>query len=152
MRRFVPVHLVVVALAATSLLAISSVGSAGAAAGVPRAIVHTVMIENTKLGPVLANSKGRTLYISVNDTTRGKSSCTGECAAVWPPLHITAKPTYGTGVKASMFTVITRTDHTKQLAVNGKPLYTFISDTTAKQTTGEGVNGFFAVRPNGTKY
>ena len=101
---------------------------------------------------MLANSKGRTLYISVNDKTRGKSSCTGECAVIWPPLHITGKPTFGTGLKASIFTVITRSDHTKQLAVNGKPLYTFMSDTNAKQTTGENVNGFFAVRPNGTKY
>jgi predicted lipoprotein with Yx(FWY)xxD motif len=152
MGRFVPVHFVVVALTATSLIAMSSVGLAGAAAGTPRAVVHTVVIESTKLGPALANSKGLTLYISVNDKTRGKSSCTGECAVVWPPLHITAKPTYGPGVKASMFTVITRADHTKQLAENGKPLYTFLSDTKAKQATGEGVNGFFAVRPNGTKY
>ncbi len=152
MRRFVPVSLVVVVLAATALLATSSGGSAGAAASAPRAVTHTVIIENTKLGPVLANSKGRTLYISVNDKTRGKSSCTGECAVIWPPLHITTKPTYGAGLKASLFTVITRSDHTKQLAVNGKPLYTFMSDTKAKQTTGEGVAGFFAVRPNGTKY
>jgi predicted lipoprotein with Yx(FWY)xxD motif len=151
MRRFVPVNLVVVALAATSGVAIASGGSAGAAVVKPHAVVHTVIIESAKLGPVLANSKGRTLYISVNDKTRGKSSCTGECAVIWPPLHITGKPTYGPGVKASLFTVITRTDHTKQLAVNGKPLYTFMSDTGAKQTTGEGVNGFFAVRPNGTK-
>jgi len=152
MRRIVQGHLVVVALAATSLIAISSEGSAGAAAGTPHAVAHTVIVESTKLGPVLANSKGRTLYISVNDKTRGKSSCTGECAVVWPPLHIAGKPTYGPGVKASMFTIITRSDHTKQLAVNGKPLYTFESDTQAKQTSGEGVNGFFAVRPNGTKY
>ena len=152
MRRFVPVQLVVVALAATSLIAISSVASAGAAARAPRAVVHTVIIENAKLGPVLANSKGLTLYISVNDKLRGKSSCTGECAVIWPPLHTTTKPTYGAGLKASLFTVITRSDHTKQLAVNGKPLYTFMNDTKAKQTTGEGVNGFFAVRPNGTKY
>ena len=151
MRRFVPVQLVVVALAATSLIAISSVAS-GAAARAPRAVVHTVIVENAKLGPVLANSRGLTLYISVNDKLRGKISCTGECAVIWPPLHITTKPTYGAGLKASLFSVITRSDHTKQLAVNGKPLYTFMNDTKAKQTTGEGVNGFFAVRPNGTKY
>jgi predicted lipoprotein with Yx(FWY)xxD motif len=152
MRRFVPISLVAVALTTSSLLAISLTGSAGGAVATSRATVHTVMIESTKLGPVLANSKGHTLYISVNDKTRGKSSCTGECAMIWPPLHITHKPTYGPGVKASLFTVITRADHTKQLAVNGKPLYTFISDTKPKQTTGEGVNGFFAVRPNGKKY
>jgi predicted lipoprotein with Yx(FWY)xxD motif len=110
------------------------------------------MIETTALGKVLANSKGHTLYISINDKTPGKSSCTGECAVAWPPLHVTGKPTYGPGVKASMFKVITRADHTKQLAVNGKPLYTWFQDTKPKEATGEAVNGFYAVHPNGTRY
>ena len=152
MRRSMPLRLVTVTVTAASLLAISVAATAGATTSVPRAVAHTVIIEHTKLGPVLANSKGFTLYISVGDKTKGKSSCTGYCAAIWPPLHVTGKPTFGTGLKASMFTVITRADHTKQLAVNGKPLYTFVSDTKAAQTSGEGVNGFFAVRPNGTKY
>jgi predicted lipoprotein with Yx(FWY)xxD motif len=51
-----------------------------------------------------------------------------------------------------MFKVITRPDHTKQRTVNGQPLYLFESDTKAKQTKGEGVNGFFAVHPNGKRF
>jgi len=76
---------------------------------------------------------------------------------------IRQRPCTGSTVRRSEFALlqtvgvcnnvfVTRSDHTKQLAVNGKPLYTFMSDTKAKQTTGEGVAGFFAVRPNGTKY
>ncbi len=126
----------------------SSVGSAGAAANAP-VVVRTAIIENTKLGSVLANSKGRTLYISVNDTTPCKRSCTGECAVIWPRLHITGKPTYAPGIKASTLMVIVRGDHTTQLAVNGKPLSTFISDTKVAQTPGEGLNRFFALQPNG---
>jgi predicted lipoprotein with Yx(FWY)xxD motif len=152
MRRLIPVLLFAVALAATSLTAVSSAGSADAVTSAPRAAVYTVMIETAGLGKVLANSQGHTLYISVNDKTPDKSSCTGGCAAAWPPLHVTGKVTYGPGVKASMFKVITRADHTKQLAVNGKPLYTWIEDTKPKEATGEAVNGFYAVHPNGTRY
>jgi predicted lipoprotein with Yx(FWY)xxD motif len=152
MRRLMPVLLFVGALAATSLTAVSPAGTAGAVTNAPRTAVYTVMIETTPLGKVLANSKGYTLYISINDKTPDKSSCTGQCAVAWPPLHVTGKVTYGPGVKASMFKVITRSDHTKQLAVNGKPLYTWFQDTKPKEATGEDVNGFFAVHPNGTKY
>jgi Secreted repeat of unknown function len=38
-----------------------------------------------------------------------------------------------------MFSVITCTDGTKQLAVNGKPLYTFASDTKPGDVKGQGV-------------
>jgi len=152
MRRCIPILLFVVAPAATSLVATSPAASAGAVTIAPRAAVYTVMIETTALGKVLADSKGNTLYISINDKTPNKSSCTGACAVAWPPLHVTGKPTYGPGVKASMFKVITRADHTKQLAVNGKPLYTWFQDTKPKEATGEAVNGFYAVRPNGTRY
>jgi predicted lipoprotein with Yx(FWY)xxD motif len=152
MRRVIPVVLLAtVALAATSLSAVSSDGAAGAVTSSPHAVVYTVMIETARLGKVLANSKGHTLYVWTHDKL-GKSNCTGQCAVVWPPLHVSGKPTYGPGVKASMFKVITRPDHTKQLAVNGQPLYSFKSDTKPKQTSGEGVNGFFAVHPNGKRY
>ena len=101
---------------------------------------------------MLVNDKGLTLYVWDKDKTAGKSSCTGGCATIWPPVAVTGTPTYGTGVTASMFSVITRADGTKQLAVNGKALYTFSSDTKAKDVKGQGVGGFHAVQPNGTKY
>jgi predicted lipoprotein with Yx(FWY)xxD motif len=152
MRRLSPVLLFVVALAATSLPALSSAGSAGAVTRTPRTAAHTVVIETTALGKVLANGKGHTLYISIDDKTPGKSNCAGACAVAWPPLHVSGKPTFGPGVKASMFKVITRADHTKQLAVNGKPLYTWFQDTKPREATGEAINGFYAVHPNGTRY
>ena len=91
---------------------------------------------------VLVDDKGKTLYTSSGDTTPGTSSCTGACATTWPPLTVTAPPTYAAGVTPSKFTTITRSDGTKQLAYNGKPLYTFASDTAAGDTTGQGVGGF----------
>jgi hypothetical protein len=40
-----------------------------------------------KLGTVLVNSKGRTLYMFVRDK-RKKVTCVGSCAAAWPPVKL----------------------------------------------------------------
>jgi len=120
--------------------------------GTTSGAVPTVSIETTTLGKLLVDGKGLTLYIWDNDKTAGKSSCAGSCATIWPPVPVTGTPTYGAGVAASLFSVITRTDGTKQLAVNGKPLYTFASDKKAKDVTGQGIGGFHVVQPNGKKY
>jgi predicted lipoprotein with Yx(FWY)xxD motif len=102
----------------------------------------TVSTATTKLGTVLVDSEGKTLYTSSGDTKPGTSSCTGSCATIWPPLAVTGAATYGAGLTASKFTTITRSDGTKQLAYNGKPLYTFASDAKPGDTTGQGVGGF----------
>ena len=102
----------------------------------------TVAVATTKLGKVLVDANGMTLYTSSGDTSPGTSSCSGGCATIWPPLAVTGTATYGTGLSASKFTTITRSDGSKQLAYNGKPLYTFASDTAAGDTTGQGVGGF----------
>jgi predicted lipoprotein with Yx(FWY)xxD motif len=114
--------------------------------------VPTVSIRTASLGKVLVDKKGLTLYIWDKDATAGNSTCTGACSTVWPPVTVTAMHTYGARLTASMFSVIIRADGTKQLAVNGKPLYTFASDTKPGDVKGQGVNGFHAVRPDGTKY
>lgn len=102
----------------------------------------TVATATTKVGVTLVDSGGKTLYTSSGDTTPGASSCTGGCATIWPPLTVTGTPTYAAGLTASKFTTITRSDGTKQLAYNGKPLYTFASDAAPGDTTGQGVGGF----------
>jgi len=106
------------------------------------AATATVASAMTKLGVVLVDDKGMTLYTSSGDKTPGTSSCTGTCAKVWPPLTVTGTPTYAASLTASAFSTITRADGTTQLAYNGKPLYTFASDAAAGDTTGQGVGGF----------
>ena len=61
----------------------------------------TVNLHKTKLGAILVNSKGHTLYLFKKDRN-GKSSCTGSCATFWPPLLAHGKPTAGSGVKAAL--------------------------------------------------
>jgi predicted lipoprotein with Yx(FWY)xxD motif len=107
-----------------------------------------VSTATTKLGKVLVDSAGKTLYTSSGDTTPGSSSCTGGCATIWPPLAVTGTATYAAGLTASKFTTITRSDGTKQVAYNGKPLYTFASDSAPGDTTGQGVGGFVVATAN----
>ena len=95
--------------------------------------------QKTKIGNVLADPNGMTIYTFDKDK-KGKSACTGECAAYWPPVKAAAdaKPT-------GDLTVITRDDGTKQWADGGKPLYTYVKDKKQGDVTGDNVNGVWHV-------
>lgn len=68
------------------------------------------------------DAKGMTLYTYEKDPP-GKSACTGECAAIWPPALASA------GAKPlGEWTLIARDDGAQQWALSGKPLYTYIKD------------------------
>src|SRR5438445_4729391 len=119
-----------------------------AATSSPAAASATVLTaSNAALGKtILVNSAGLTLYTYGKDTA-GTSNCTGSCATVWPPLTPgSGAPTGGTGVTGTLAT-ITRSDGTKQVTYNGKPLYTFQSDSSAGMASGDGVNNFSAATP-----
>ncbi len=46
----------------------------------------TVRVRKTRLGKILVNSRGRTLYL-FNKDSGTKSACFGACATAWPPLR-----------------------------------------------------------------
>jgi predicted lipoprotein with Yx(FWY)xxD motif len=114
----------------------------------------TVGVANSSLGSILVNSQGRTLYLFKADVGT-KSACAGACATAWPPLLSTGKPTTGTGLTASKLRTITRSGGGRQVTYNGHPLYLFVKDTKAGQTTGQGVTAFgaawFALTPSGSQ-
>ena len=94
---------------------------------------------NSKLGTILANARGFTLYMFSKD--HGGSACSGSCASAWHPLlggSVVAK----NGVKASLLKLTTRSDGNKQATYNGHPLYTYSGDTRSGQTNGEGRSSF----------
>ncbi|ATB65564.1 COG4315 family predicted lipoprotein [Pseudomonas mosselii] len=87
----------------------------------------------------LVDKKGMTLYTFDKDTA-GKSVCNGDCATNWPPLKAE------TEAKAEGdWTVVTRDDGSSQWAYKGKPLYTFIKDKKAGETTGDGMKDVWHV-------
>lgn len=129
------------------------------AAGLSRAAAAThpsptVSTATTGLGRILVDSRGRTLYLFERDG-RGRSACTGACAAYWPPLLIRARPTAGQHAKQSLLGVIHRSDGTRQVTYAGHPLYRFVQDTRRGETTGQGLDQFgaewYVLAPAGSK-
>ncbi|MDP1849490.1 MAG: hypothetical protein Q8K79_16995 [Solirubrobacteraceae bacterium] len=117
----------------------------------PSARAPAIKLRNTRLGRILVDAQGRTLYLFLEDTG-GRSSCYEGCARVWPPaLAGDATPTAGPGLIArKLTTVARRRARQRQLVYNGHPLYTVDSDARPGDTTGQGVfNTWFAVSPAG---
>jgi predicted lipoprotein with Yx(FWY)xxD motif len=112
----------------------------------------TVHVAKTRLGRILVDSQGRTLYLFRKDSGK-KSSCVGTCATFWPPLQVGGKPAAGSGAHASMVATITRSGGKRQVTYNGHPLYRFAKDKKPGDTKGEGLTAFgarwFAVSPAG---
>jgi predicted lipoprotein with Yx(FWY)xxD motif len=101
----------------------------------------TLTVRKTKIGYVLANATGRTVYWYSRDVKgSGKSSCASACLSAWPA--VTGMPEAASGVKLSgNLGSITRSDGAVQATYNGYPLYTYAADMAPGDTTGNGVGG-----------
>jgi predicted lipoprotein with Yx(FWY)xxD motif len=130
------------ALSAAALIA-AVFGDTSSASPLQASKGALVALRTTALGNVLVDARGHTLYLFEKDK-HGRSACYGACATYWPPLSSTAKPRPGRGVHASLLGLSKRTDGKRQVTYAGHPLYTFIADKKAGQTTGEGLNNFGA--------
>ena len=151
-RRGAMTHMVVV-LTLTALLGVIGFLAAGTVARSATVTTGTVSLRKTKLGLILVNSRGHTLYMFTKDRN-GKSACSGSCAKFWPPSFQRGKPTAGPGVKASLLVTTRRSNGSLQLTYNQHPLYSFALDKQAGQTNGEGNLAFgarwYAVSAKGT--
>ncbi|WP_328535549.1 SCO0930 family lipoprotein [Streptomyces sp. NBC_00344] len=108
--------------------------------------------DSKKLGKVVTDSAGLTLYRFDKDTASPpKSNCDGDCVKAWPPVpagSVTAAP----GADAALIGQVTRGDGTKQLTIAGWPMYRYAKDTKAGDAKGQGVGGtWFASAPDGKK-
>jgi predicted lipoprotein with Yx(FWY)xxD motif len=138
-----------------SVVTLGAQGAAVPAAhAAPVAAVATVAVGNSKLGKILVDGRGRTLYLFEVDKGT-KSVCYGECAKAWPPLTTTGKPKAGSGVSPALLGTTARTDHTNEVTYNGHPLYYFVHDTKPGDITGQGLNSFggkwYVLNPKGSK-
>lgn len=119
----------------------------------PAGTAAVVKVMNTpKLGKVIVESKGMTLYDFRKDkgTT---SSCYGECAVAWPPLLTSGAPKAMGGAEQSLLGTTKRKDGTVQVTYKGHPVYGFVEDSKPGETNGNDFNGFggqwYALLPNG---
>ena len=120
---------VLVAVAVTSIAFAATQGGA------------TVKVGRSNLGQIVVDAHGKTLYMWAHDKGR-KSTCYGQCAVYWPPLFTSGKPLAGPGARSALLGTTRRSDGRLQVTYHGHPLYRFVMDKKAGQTTGEGLTGF----------
>ncbi len=106
-----------------ALLALSAGGAFAA---------EPLMEMDSSMGKIYTDAKGMTLYTFDKDEA-GKSNCYDDCAVKWPPF-----PAAADAVAEGDWTIIERTDGTKQWVYEGKPLYLYIDDKAAGDVTGDG--------------
>jgi predicted lipoprotein with Yx(FWY)xxD motif len=103
----------------------------------------TVDVRKTKLGQILVDAKGHSLYLFEQDKGTA-STCYGACASLWPPLTVSGSPKAGAGIAASKLATTKRKDGQAEVTYNGHPLYYYAGDQKPGDTTGEGLNQFGA--------
>ena len=127
--------------------ATSTARPAKAAGGAPLDVVN-----NPKLGKIIVDAKGRTLYDFVID--KGSTSvCYGACASLWPPYLTKGTPTAGKGATASLIGTTKRKDGTTEVTYGGHPLYYYAPDRMRGQISGQALDQFgapwYALTPAG---
>jgi len=137
--------LLVLALASTAV-------GVGAAQTATRAARSTVTAKSSSFGRILFDGRGYALYGFTRDR-RGRSTCSGPCAAAWPPYLVRSRARAGAGVKSRLLGTSKRHDGRLQVTYAGRPLYYYVGDRKPRQVLCQNVDEFggtwLVVRPNG---
>jgi predicted lipoprotein with Yx(FWY)xxD motif len=134
----------IAALAAAVAVVVAAFGGSTAAKGGVASAQHatkaaTVQTKKIKkLGTVLVNSKGMTLYMFAPDKQK-KVTCKGSCAAVWPPLKAKSgkKATAGGAAKKGLLGTDKNPGGGRVVTYNKWPLYTYVADSKPGQASGQ---------------
>ena len=130
------VPVLAIGLAACGGSSNSSGGSSNASSTAPAQTSSSSSTVSTKsvsgVGTVLVDSQGHALYMN-NQDTASKQACTSACQAFWPPLKASGQPTSSDSAIQAKLGV-----SNGQVTFDGKPLYTFVQDTSPGQVTGNG--------------
>ena len=141
----------VAVLSSVAALVVSTPNSAIAAETKP---VYTLEIRDSKLGSILTDDKGMTLYMYVPDAPN-VSVCEGPCLVAWPPVMLKEKETLENvkleaGLRRSRLGVAMRFDGSRHVTYNGWPLYYWARDKAAGDVNGQFVgNVWFVMSPAG---
>jgi predicted lipoprotein with Yx(FWY)xxD motif len=128
---------VTLAVASTLALAAAEATRVSGSAGVVRISTRTL----PKLGTVLVNGKGLTLYMFVPDR-RTRVTCKGACAAVWPPVKLPkgARPVATGKANARLLGSDPNPSGGRVVTYNRWPLYTYVADTKPGEAKGQALN------------
>jgi predicted lipoprotein with Yx(FWY)xxD motif len=112
----------------------------------------TLTVHSSSFGKVLFDARGFVLYAFTKDP-RGRSACSGACAAAWPPYVVKGTVRAGVGVKQSLLGTIRRANGSRQVTYGGRPLYFYVGDKKPRQILCQNVSEFgglwLIVRPSG---
>jgi predicted lipoprotein with Yx(FWY)xxD motif len=138
--RLLPVLAIALLLAACGSSGSSpTTGSTGAQAPVS-------MASKAKVGTVVVDAEGRTLYRFTAEA-QGRPVCTGSCVKTWPPATASAD----SGLPAHVATVKRPDGGGLQLTYDGHPLYRYAGDRSTADANGNGVGGqWYAVKAGGS--
>ena len=123
-------------------------------ASTPAATVGVSTASVSKLGVVLVDEQGHTLYIFL-PVRHAKVTCTGSCAQVWPPLKLQngGRPAASGAVKSSLLGSVPDPEGGNVATYAGWPLYTYAGDSGPGTASGQGlnINGglWYAISPSG---
>jgi predicted lipoprotein with Yx(FWY)xxD motif len=126
--------------------------TSGSEAGSTATPVVLTVASAPKVGPVLVDPEGFTVYDFHKDkgTT---SSCYGACEQAWPPVTTEGAPQTGEGAMSSKLGTTKRKDGTVQVTYAGHPLYTFVEDKKPGEANGNDSSAFgaqwYALHANG---
>jgi predicted lipoprotein with Yx(FWY)xxD motif len=127
-------------------------GSSEAPSSAPAGGEAVLSTADSALGEIVVDGSGMTVYVFDRDTAgSGKSACSGQCLAAWPAVTADSDTPAVDGVDGDVGTLI-RDDGTRQVTLDGLPLYTYAPDAQAGDVTGQGVQGvWWVVAPDGAK-
>ena len=100
---------------------------------------------NDTLGTYLVNQTGFALYYFMNDAPgNNTSSCYENCSDTWLPFY-EENLTVAKGLKPADFSVINRTDGSKQIAYKRWPLYFYSKDIKPGEVNGQNMGELWQV-------
>jgi predicted lipoprotein with Yx(FWY)xxD motif len=129
-------------------VSIAAVVSASAFAHGTRATAHSssaakVELRHTRLGEILANGSGFTLYLFTRDHGAHNSCASiGGCEGAWPALLTSGRPSAGAGVRGSLLSTIKLSGGRTQVTYAGHPLYLYRGDSSPGDTSYIGADAF----------
>jgi predicted lipoprotein with Yx(FWY)xxD motif len=130
--------------------------AAAASAAAPPAegivVQRLVAASLPKIGEGVTDGKGWVLYRFSKDTASPpRSNCKGACAQKWPPVLSKDTPQLA-NIPYENVGWLLRGDGSRQLTLNGWPLYRYTGDAKPGQWKGQGVDDkWFVVLKNGAK-
>jgi predicted lipoprotein with Yx(FWY)xxD motif len=134
-----------------SAMAAGAVAGAQAPLSAHAAKLAKLQLRHTKLGSILVDGSGFTVYRFTRDS-RKKDTCVTmkapegygsmSCSEVWPPLTTSGRPIAAAGVKASLLSTIALPGGRKQVTYAGYPLYLYAPASERGETRYIGVEAF----------